>query len=116
MAERLVTRTELQDNLDAILASVQRGETVVLIDDEPGQPPVRRVVLVGATAYAQLSGTPHESHNVEAAIGGVVAGTGTTLSSLTGNPAVAQGARKLGRRLGRALSVGMDALNEPKKK
>ncbi|MGI8913564.1 MAG: hypothetical protein ACR2JY_07235 [Chloroflexota bacterium] len=118
MAERLVTLTQLRDNLDAIVDVVQRGETVVLVNDEPGQPPTRRVVLIAAAAYARLAPPEHDKA-VEATVGGVagglVAGTGTTLSSLTGNPVMAKSARKLGRRVGRALAAGMDALNEPKK-
>ena len=46
--------------------------------------------------------------------GGLVAGAGTTISSLTGNAGVAKGARRFGRRLGRALAVGLDALGEEK--
>lgn len=119
MAQRLVTRAELEAKLDSILDSVERGETVILVDDQPGRPPSRRVALVSAAAFDQLTGSPHESHKVEKTVGGVagglVAGTGTAVSSLTGNPAVAQGARKLGRRFGRALAVGIEALNEPKK-
>ncbi|HEV7214074.1 MAG TPA: hypothetical protein VGP33_03035 [Chloroflexota bacterium] len=118
MAERLVTRGELQANLGPILDSVERGETVILIDDAPGRPPARRVALVNAAAYAQITGAPPESHKVETTVGGVagglVAGAGTAVSSVTGNPAMARGARKLGRRFGRALAVGIDALNEPK--
>jgi hypothetical protein len=119
MAERLVTLSQLHDSLEAIIDVVQRGETVVLIDDQVGERPVRRVVLLGAQAYGRLTGTEHDAKPVEATVGGVagglVAGTGTTLSSLTGNPGMAKGARKLGRRVGRALAAGMDAMNEPKK-
>lgn len=118
MAERLITRAELQANLGPILDSVERGETVILIDNQPGRPPSRRVALVSAAAFDQVMGAPHDRHKVETTVGGVagglVAGTGSAVSSLTGNPAVAQGARKLGRRLGRALAVGMHAMNEPK--
>jgi hypothetical protein len=119
MAQRLITRTELAANLGPILDSVERGETVVLIDDTPGKPPAPRVALVSAAAFEQITGTPLGTHKVEATVGGVagglVAGAGTAVSSVTGNPAVAQGARKLGRRFGRALAVGIDALNEPKR-
>lgn len=119
MAERLVTLTELKEKLEEIIASVEGGETVVLIADRPGQPPARRVLLVGAAAYGLSPAPAPSAPPVEATVGGVagglVAGTGTTISSLTGNPNVAKGARKLGRRLGRALAVGIDALNEPKK-
>jgi len=118
MAQRLVTRPELEANLGPILDSVERGETVIVIDDAPGQPPARRVALVSAAAFDQVTGTAQESHRVETTVGGVagglVAGAGTAVSSVTGNPAMAQGARKLGRRFGRALAVGIDALNEPK--
>jgi hypothetical protein len=119
MAERLVTLAQLHDNLDAIIDVVQRGETVVLIDDQGGTGPARRIVLLGAQAYGSLVGTESAGKHVEATVGGVaggvVAGTGATLSSLTGNPGMAKGARKLGRRVGRALAAGIDAMNEPKK-
>jgi hypothetical protein len=121
MAERLVTLAQLRDNLEAIIDVVQRGETVVLVEDQAGAPPVRRIVLLGALAYGRLAGIEPEPNAkpVEAKVGGVaggvVAGTGATLSSLTGNPGMAKGARKLGRRVGRALAAGIDAMQEPKK-
>jgi len=119
MAERLVTLAQLRDNLEAIIDVVQRGETVVLVEDQAGAPPVRRIVLLGAPAYARLAGIDPDAKPVEAKVGGVaggvVAGTGATLSSLTGNPGMAKGARKLGRRVGRALAAGIDAMQEPKK-
>ena len=119
MAERLITLTQLHDRLDAIIDVVERGETVVLIDDQAGAGPARRIVLLSAKAYGRLSGTESDDKHVEATVGGVaggvVAGTGATLSSLTGTPGMAKGARKLGRRVGRALAAGIDAMNEPKK-
>lgn len=127
MAERLVTLAQLRERLDAVVEAVEQGETVVVIDDQPGQAPVRRIVLVSAAVHGQPAGeqpgtapaAKDEPRAVEATVGGVagglVAGAGTTLSSLTGNPSVEKGARRLGRRLGRALAVGLDALDAPKK-
>lgn len=120
MAERLVTATELRDNLDALVQHVEAGETVVLVSDAPGQAAGRRVVLLSAAAYANLAGPKPDEKTVEAKVGGVagglVAGTGAALSSVTGNPGMAKDARSLGRRIGRALAVGINALDEPKKK
>lgn len=119
MAERLVTLTQLHERLDAIIDVVERGETVVLVDDQAVGRPARRVVLVSAQAYGRLTGPASDSKHVDATVGGVaggvVAGTGATLSSLTGNPGMVKGARKLGRRVGRALAAGIDAMQDPKK-
>lgn len=126
MAERLITLAQLREQLDAVVAAVEHGETVVVIGDQPGQAPVPRIVLMpaahGQPAVEQPAPAPaakEESRPVEATVGGVagglVAGAGTTLSSITGNPSVEKGARRLGRRLGRALAVGLDALDAPQK-
>jgi antitoxin (DNA-binding transcriptional repressor) of toxin-antitoxin stability system len=104
MAERLVTLAQLRERLDAVVEAVEQGETVVVIDDQPGQAPVRRIVLVSAAIHGQPAGeqpgaapaAKEEPRAVEATVGGVagglVAGAGTTLSSLTGNPSVERSA------------------------
>lgn len=116
MAERLVTLAELQGELEALLKRVEEGETLVLVDDQPGAPRRRRVALVRAAVYDQAIGRP--AHDVEAKVGGVagglVAGAGATLGSVTGRPEMTKGARKLGRRVGRALAAGVEALHTPK--
>jgi antitoxin (DNA-binding transcriptional repressor) of toxin-antitoxin stability system len=121
MTERLVTLTELREQLDALLAAVEGGETVVLVDDRPDAVHRQRVVLLAAERYRRLvpeeapsSGAPVEA-KVGGVAGGLVAGAGTTISSITGKPEMARGARRLGRRLGRALAVGLDALGEDKR-
>jgi len=116
MAERLVTLAELQAGLEDMLKRVEEGETLVLVDDQPGATARRRVALVRAAVYDQAIGRP--PHEVEAKVGGVagglVSGAGATLGSVTGNPEMAKGARKLGRRVGRALAAGVEALHTPK--
>jgi len=117
----LVTIAELRDQLERVLAEVANGETVVVVDEVDGAVQRRHAVLIADAVYQQLrgDGDAEEDHTtVEAKVGGVagglVAGAGTTISSLTGNAGVAKGARRFGRRLGRALAVGLDALGEEK--
>jgi len=121
VAERLVTIAELREQLERVLALVANGETVVVVDEVDGDVQRRHAVLIADAVYQQLRGhgdaqgdhTPVEA-KVGGVAGGLVAGAGTTISSLTGNADVAKGARRFGRRLGRALAVGLDALGDDK--
>ena len=120
MTTRQVTAAELGAELADLLAAVEAGETVVVVETNAEGQRVQRAVLLGAKAYQQLAG--EETHEpgppVEARVGGVagglVAGAGTTIASISGKPGVAKGAQRLGRRLGRALAVGLDAMGDDK--
>lgn len=121
MGTRHVTAAELAAGLPELLASAEAGETVVVVEANGEGQHVQRVVLLGAAAYQRLAGeeAAHEAGPpVEARVGGVagglVAGAGTTIASISGKPDVAKGAQRLGRRLGRALAVGLDAMGDDK--
>jgi hypothetical protein len=117
--ERHISLEQLQASLVPELDQAIQEGTILLITKDLQPEPI--VAILPMQLYRKLLDhlTAREGPPIEARVGGVaggiVAGAGAAIGSVTGKRELAEDARKLGRRVGRALAAGIDVLHHPER-